>query len=720
MLNKKTKKFSALLLFFGLGIGLAQTNSNNAEKKQNDSLKTKEIEKIVIKGKKKQIEQTEKGIVLNVSGTSLEQKDNASEILKFSPNVSQTSGLKVLGSNRIQIILNGKEVKIKPEQFQTFLSSINAKAIKNIEVIDRPDASLDSKYNSQIIITTKTIEGIDASVGLGTSYNFKFGQNADASIMATFGKLKVYTSGSFFQNFSKFEGDDLLKIKENNLERYGTNDGNLKRLGYNGTLTLDYDFNENHNLSFLYDYTVDKDLDKNFNYNYLVKTPAVSDSTISTKNYFENIDKTHTFSLQYNYKPDKKGSNLTINSDYAIDKFNLPFSSLTNYYRSNSILKTEDIIQNTKLSYDIFTTSVDYKKVLNDKNNFSIGLKYSNSSNLNILDSYESNIFVPENSQHFDFFENIYAGYFRYSYKPGKFSYNFGIRNEFTDDKFHTNKNFSGKLNYNNLLPTATISYTINENNRLYFYLGKEISRPNFFSYDPTIFVSPPNEKSSGNENLKPIKTYKIQSGYTLKQKYSMILQYTYSVDNIVYIPRLTDDNYIFTKPENGGFQNQLLLNLSIPIKFAKFWQSTNKFNLVYRDFRLPELKEFYKSYYTTIESTQSFTLPKDISVDVDISYTSPYRNKYNYNYDNFNCGISAAMPLFKEKANVRLGMSDIFNTNRSKYYSDVNGIYQYNYMKYKTRGFFLKFTFNFKSGKETEDISRDSSAREILRRTGN
>ena len=114
MLNKKTKKFSALLLFFALGIGLAQTNSNNAEKKQNDSLKTKEIEKIVIKGKKKQIEQTEKGIVLNVSGTSLEQKDNASEILKFSPNVSQTSGLKVLGSNRIQIILNGKEVKIKP------------------------------------------------------------------------------------------------------------------------------------------------------------------------------------------------------------------------------------------------------------------------------------------------------------------------------------------------------------------------------------------------------------------------------------------------------------------------------------------------------------------------------------------------------------------------------------------------------------------------------
>lgn len=684
-----------------------------------DSLTTKEIEEISIKGKKKQIEQTEKGIVLNVSGTSLEQKDNASEILKFSPNVSQTSGLKILGSNRIQIILNGKEVKIKPEQFQTFLSSINAKTIKKIEVIDKPDASLDSKYNSQIIITTKTVEGIYTSVGLGTSYNFKFGQNTDASIMATFGKLKVYTSGNFFQSFSKFEGDNLLKIKENNLERKGTNDGNLKRLGYNGTLTLDYDFNENHSLSFLYDYTVDKDLDKKFNYNYQIKTPTVSDSTISTKNYFENIDKTHTFSLQYNYKPDKKGSKLTINSDYAIDKFNLPFTSLTNYYRNNSLLKVEDITQNTKLSYNIFTASVDYKKILNDENNYSLGLKYSNSSNLNILNSYESDIFIPENSQHFNFYENIYSAYFKYSYKPGKFSYGFGIRNEFTDGKFYTNKNFSGGLNYNNLLPTVSVSYVVNKNNKLYLYLGKEITRPSFFSYDPTIFITPPNEKSSGNENLKPIKTYKIQSGYTLKQRYSMILQYTYSVDNIVYIPRLTDNNYIFTKPENGAFQNQLLLNFSIPIKFAKFWQSTNKFNIIYRDFRLPQLNEFYKSYYTTIESTQSFTLPKGIFVDVNISYTSPYRNKYNYNYDNFNCGISASMPFLREKANLRLGISDIFNTNRSKYYSDVNGIYQYNYMKYKTREFFLKFTFNFKSGKETEDISRDSSAREILNRTG-
>ena len=74
---------------------------------QNDTIKTRTIQEVTIKGKKKQVEQTKSGIILNVLGTVLEQKDNVSEILKFAPNVSQIGGLKILGSDRIQIILNG-------------------------------------------------------------------------------------------------------------------------------------------------------------------------------------------------------------------------------------------------------------------------------------------------------------------------------------------------------------------------------------------------------------------------------------------------------------------------------------------------------------------------------------------------------------------------------------------------------------------------------------
>lgn len=683
-----------------------------------DTIKTKNIQEVVIKGQKKPVVQTEKGTILNVSGTNLEQKDDANEILKFAPTVSQINGLKILGSDKIQMVLNGKEVKIKPEQFSTFLSSIGAKAIKSIEIIDRPDASLDSKYTSQIIINTKNVEGIEASLGAGMNYNFKFGQNTNANVLASLGKMNVYISGNFFERFSEFNGNDIQNIETKNINRIGTNKGSLKRFGYNGTMNLNYDFNQNHKLSFLYDYTVDEDLDKKFNYDYLITTPSISDSTISTRNLFENIDKTHTFSLQYIYKNDKRGDQLTLNSDYAIDHFNLPFESLSDYYRNNNLIETEDITQNTKLSYNIFTASADYKKTINEKNNYSLGLKFSHAANLNIMDYYDRDNFITENSQHFNFYEKIYSSYVKYSYKPGKFSYDVGLRNEFTDDQFHTNKNFSGKSSYNSLLPSVSVSYMTNKNNMFNFYVGKEIFRPSFFSYDPTIFFSPPNEKSSGNENLKPVKTYKIQSEFTFNQKYSLALQYTYSSDNIVYIPKVSEQ-YIFTKPENAGYQNQVLLMLNLPVKFTNFWESVNKFNFIYKDFHLPELAEFYKSFFSSIESTQSFYLPKNIFLDINMSYSSPYRNKYNYNYSNFICGFSAVIPIVPKTAVLRLGISDLFNSGRNKFYSDINGIYQYNYSKYKGRDFFLKFTFNFKSGKETEDIYRDSSVREMLYRTG-
>lgn len=216
-----------------------------------------------------------------------------------------------------------------------------------------------------------------------------------------------------------------------------------------------------------------------------------------------------------------------------------------------------------------------------------------------------------------------------------------------------------------------------------------------------------------------PIKTYRIQSGYSLRQKYSVVLQYAYSVDNIVSIPKITDGNFIFTRPENARYQNQMLMMLSIPVKIADFWESSNKFNFIYRDFRLPELNEFYKSYFVTIESTQSFYLPKDISFDIDLSYSSPNRYNYMYNYGNFSCNFSAVVPLLNEQAQLRFGVSDIFNTDRNKYSSNINGIYQYDYTKYKTRNVFLQFTFYIKSGKEVNDISSDSSVSEILERTG-
>lgn len=167
---------------------------------ENDSLKTKEIQEVTLQGKRKPVEQTEKGIILNVAGTDLEEKDNALRILSFAPNMS---GLTVLGSDRIQLFLNGKEIKINISQFETFLKSIDAKSIKNIEINDRPDVSIESKYDAQIIINTRKVEGLQASVKAGSDYRAdKFGKNFDGTFVATIKKIRIYASGNYWDAFS--------------------------------------------------------------------------------------------------------------------------------------------------------------------------------------------------------------------------------------------------------------------------------------------------------------------------------------------------------------------------------------------------------------------------------------------------------------------------------------------------------------------------------------
>lgn len=74
---------------------------------------------------------------------------------------------------------------------------------------------------------------------------------------------------------------------------------------------------------------------------------------------------------------------------------------------------------------------------------------------------------------------------------------------------------------------------------------------------------------------------------------------------------------------------------------------------------------------------------------------------------------------MFKNKANLTLNISDVFNTNRVKGYSDINGIYTYNYTKNNSRGVSIKFSYRFQIGKKFDNEIMDTSIDDLLNRTG-
>lgn len=680
-----------------------------------DSIGVNQIKEVVVV-KKKPIVQSSKGYQLNVSGTILEQKENVSEILKHSPNISFVDGIKVMGSSKIQIILNNKEVKISPEQFETFFSSLDAKTIKSIDINDVSEASLDSRYTAQILIYTKKIEGHVLNLGTGLYYNGKSGHNSNASYMASLGKAKIYISGDYFVNKNKIRGNSFQDWEQKIL-REGVYEGAVNRFGNSATLNVDYDFNDNHRLSFLYNYTADMDLDKNYKYHYTNRNlNSLGESYMS--NFSETKDKTNTFSLQYNISLDN-GGELDLNVDYALENFNNPFDSYNDFYSNNLLLRSDNYTQKSNLYYKIFTTSVDYTKNINSNNKLILGGKYSNSSNENIIDYYSFGNFIENRSQRFNFNENIYSFYLNYFLTKGKIRYNLGVRDEYTTANYYTDKGIKGNISYNKLLPFITIRYIHDKNHVFYVHGSNRFSRPSFFSYDPTIVIEQTDVWSSGNEYIKPVNQYISQMGYILKGKYSFVLRYMYSEDNIVNVSNLMNNNVLFSKLENGGYQNSVLFNIGFPFRITKFWNTNNKVNLFYNNFSFKKYDLYTKSYYATLESIHSFDIMKKMSVDVSLNYSTPSRQQFSYKENNFQADLSLRIPLFERKANLSLRVTDVFNTSRFRGYTSINDIYTYNYTKNTSRGVSLKFSYQFKAGKEIDDEIRDTKIDDLLERTG-
>jgi len=117
----------------------------------------------------------------------------------------------------------------------------------------------------------------------------------------------------------------------------------------------------------------------------------------SFNNFSETKDKTHTFSLQYDFSSDKDDE-LTINADYALEKFYNPFRSYNDFYANGIFLNSENYTQNGRLDYKIFTASADYTKKINEQNKLSFGVKFSNSDNRNTADYYSFDTFIDSRS----------------------------------------------------------------------------------------------------------------------------------------------------------------------------------------------------------------------------------------------------------------------------------------------------------------------------------
>ena len=671
--------------------------------------KINNLEEIILSSTYNPIIQKNDGTILNVANSDLKNKDNALNIIKYAPSISTNDGVQIFGNDEVEIHLNGKTLNMEKGKNAIFLSSLNASVIKKIEIIDKPSSSLQGNKIGYINIITKNNNGLSGNFSTAAQYNSFFGNTSDGSLFYSNNKFRLYSIAYISNHKTKYYGNNLQETL--NLSYNSQESGELNRVEKNFVFGGDYYFNDKESISFLYDNTQDND--KNHIRNVLTNVNSITSyNTISSNNNLEQFDKTNTFSINYEKKLDTLNSSINVLLDYANNIYKNPTHQTNNYFFDN--IQTS-IFSNQQYDYstnNIYSLAFNFKKYSINKNELAIGSKVSyikNNFNYLYYDIINENQVINNSfSNKFYFNQYLYSIFSNYTMKKNKSNYSFGVRMEYNDNKYN-NIITSGHSNNFFLLPTYLHSIKINDNNKIYYYLTKRITRPTNNSFNPTYIQNSPINGSIGNNNLNTTELFRFQTGYTYKNKYKLDFQYNYIENNIFTLPTL-NNNVFVSNLFNGGYRNNYHFFITIPIKVGNWWKINNKINFTYFDYKY--YNKNYQSWYNNIEIYNTFQLPKNIELEINYSYTSNYKSLYiNNKYVN-NLNFTVNYPINKNWK-INLGINDIFNSIRNSSNYQFNSINNNTYKKFNTRSAFFSISYIFSSGKEVNDTTKKSNIEE-------
>ena len=139
--------------------------------------------------------------------------------------------------------------------------------------------------------------------------------------------------------------------------------------------------------------------------------------------------------------------------------------------------------------------------------------------------------------------------------------------------------------------------------------------------------------------------------------------------------------------------------NLNIPVNVAKWWSMNNNLNAFHLSFDAPDLAgRHLKSGRTSFQfkMQNSFTLGKGLNAELMASYESPLDYGTISLEERYSMDIGISKSLLNKKATLKLGMSDVFNTNATRLSSAYPGLKYTLYQKNDTQMAKLSFTYRF------------------------
>lgn len=641
------------------------------------------LDEIVIVKKKVLYTQKSDRMVFNVENSIVSEGGTALDVLSRAPGVvvSQDGELSIRGQQGVGVMINGKLTQLSQKELANYLKSTTSSNIKQIEVITNPSSKYDATGKAgmiNIILKKPTAGGLKGTAFTSYARGRKNRTNSGVNLSYNKDKFGVYGNYSYtFRGEEERKKFEQIQYTDNTRQEIATK--NFQYSNTNEPLTSNnfkigtqYEVSSKTNLEAYVDAKIGRYENIANGRNTLLN--AMDQLQFDAFTYNDSKEKWNDYTYAFSgvHKFNTEGKNMSFDFEYETSKFR------SNQFQSAS--NVDPLVANTindrrgfiPSQLKVFTGKVDFVNPLKEKQSLEWGFKGSikNNENPSVYEYNQNNEWIVDlnSTNHFEYREQIYAAYANYKYQLDKFNIQGGLRTEYTDITIlQKTLNQEHKNDYLKWFPSVSMKYELSSNNSFHASYSKRINRPSQFDLNPFRFYDDSFNYSEGNPNLVPEITHAAEVGYAWKSAFmaSVYFSKTKDVFTEVYVYN-PENNTTVTSQINVNKSFNYGVNITNTTEFYKWWSLSTLFNVFENKFmgNTVNTDTIDPIMTANLSAQNSFTFSETWKAEANAQYQSK-SNLGIYQRDAFfDFSIGISKQVLSKKGNIKLNMTDIFNTN--------------------------------------------------------
>lgn len=622
------------------------------------------------------------------------------DAMKTMPGVAFDQEGKVVlrGSDKVVVLIDGKQSSLTGFGNQKGLSNIPASNIERIEIINNPSAKYDANGFAGIV---NIIYKKEKQTGLNGDMGLSFGLGAlskrKEDTPTDFGSFSVNPKliPSLNLNYrtdklnyflqTEFIIQEALPNNEFTTRNYDDGRNIISQVPENRrqfrsiiTGGVDWELSENDAITFSGMFDREKHID----------TSQVAfinlDNNVRNRLYtWKEEEVTSFINVAANYKHNfpQAGHLLSANAQYTRG-----LEDESYFLNDNSEVRIGRDMTNIRAIEHTTSLSTDYARALSTgKIEAGVKARFRNLPVDYTINRGNESIIYPDLGNFSTWKENLYAFYGNYLLEKERFDVEAGLRAEQTDvsyvlDPQNAYYPSNDKYDYFELFPSVRFTFKLNDKNKLSVFYNRRVDRPG----EPELRIFPkyddPELLKVGNPYLRPQFTNSIEAAHRYNwdsgslfsaiyhKQIKSAYQRIFSVDNSN--PDYDIVNRIY---QNTGESTNTGIELLFSQDLTKNWKLTASTN-VYRNsinaFEGTLLFPFVRPFSITKSSdtagdfkiSNSFTLPYEIEAQVTGLYYSKRNIPQGEELARSSIDVGLKKSIWNKKGEITLSASDLFN----------------------------------------------------------